>query len=240
MIRRSMVLLAAALIAGCGGDDDGDDDGNGAGTAGLRVVHAFAGAPAIDARLDDEAAFVSGLEFGNVAPAEPGASIEVGAGTRRLRIAAAGGGNPLLDAEVELARDGDYTLVAAGDQATGEVVPIELEGDLAVTAGAARFRFVHAASTLGPVDVYFVPAAANLPDVPLLSDVPFGTAVDLPEVGAGTYRFCVTIADAPNVACAVDVETDAPANQVASVVALDPELVGGDADALLVVERAGS
>ena len=231
----SMLLATTTLLAACGDDDDDDDDGDG--TAFARVVHAVSDAGPVDVRLDDEAAVVTGLEFGGVAPETNATYEEIAAGERRVRVISEGA--TVIDTEVDVDDGETYTLLATGLAAgTGdqEVEALVLEDDISAPgAGNIRVRIVHAAAAVGDVDVYVAGADQEYPATPALSDVEFRSAETLGEVPAGSYRICVVAAGGTTDQCAIDAVTGVvAAGTVATAIAVDDP---AGAAGLLLIDR---
>jgi hypothetical protein len=237
LFRASTIALAAFSLVACS-----DDDPTGPTVptlANVKVIHAVADAPPVDIRIDEAAPAVTGLAFGQTAPASGDGYVEVQNGARRIRVLA--GGSAVIDATPTLAPATDYTIIATGRAAgTPAIAPLVLTDDNSNPgAGNIRVRIVHGAATVPAVDVYVGSAGAALPTTPALTGVPFRGAAYLPPVPAGSYRVCVVLAGAGTAGgCAIDVTTGAiPAGVVATAVALDPAPGAQAPGALLTVDR---
>ncbi len=151
-------LLAALPLAACGDDSNDDDDGVVAGeTLKIRVVHASAGAPAVDVYAEGVATpLISDLAYG-----EASAYLEIDAGTYNLQVRAAGAAADSAPAyetgDLDLAADATITAVAAGQlggaaDAAFRVLPL-IEGFDAAGAGNAIVRIVHAGADAPTVGI---------------------------------------------------------------------------------------
>ena len=192
----SKVLLALPLVVACGDDgtdDDDTDDDLPTETASLRVVHASAGAPAVDIYAEGiDEPLIADLAYG-----EASAYIEVPAGTYNVQVRAAGA--PITDAPVyqtgdlTLAADATVTAIAAGDLASDDEADsfrvLALAEGFGAAGEGARVRVVHAgydAPTVG-IDVgNDDPAAPELDGLARFADsgeagveLPAGSALQL-------------------------------------------------------------
>ncbi|MEZ4367594.1 MAG: DUF4397 domain-containing protein [Kofleriaceae bacterium] len=152
----SLMFLSTAILAvACGDEDDPDPPGE---TARIRVVHASAGAPAVDVYAEGVATpLIADLAYG-----EASAYVEVAAGSYNLQVRAAGA--PATDAPVyetgavALAADATVTAVAAGvlgsTSADEEFRVLALaEAFDPAASGEAQVRVVHASADAPTVGV---------------------------------------------------------------------------------------
>lgn len=225
-------LLALATVAACG-----DDDAVTAPTpapARLKVVHAVGDAPPVDVRVDDGAAAVTGLAFRQSTPAY----LVVPSGERRLRVLPTGTQTAVIDARATIAPEADVTVIATGRVSGGNVAPLVLvDSNTTPAAGQVRVRVVHAAATVGSVDVYVSAPGAALPASPTLAGVPFRAASGYLAVPAGSYQVRVTPAGQRGTV-AIDVTTPAlPAGLVAKAIAVDPLTAGQAPTVIFTLDR---
>jgi hypothetical protein len=103
----------------------------------------------------------------------------------------------VIDADLELAADTDYTVVAVG--LLENIEPLVLiDNNDAPAAGKAHVRFVHASPDAPAVDI----AVANGGPI-LFSNVPFKGVGDYLPVDAGTYDLEARVAGTETVALSV-------------------------------------
>jgi hypothetical protein len=225
-------LLAVLPLAAC---DDDDPVTPPAAAARLKVVHAVADAPPVDVRVDDGAPAVTALAFAQSTPTY----LSVPSGERRLRVNPTGTQTSVIDARATLAPDADVTVVATGRVAGGAAIqPLVLaDTNTAPAAGQVRVRVVHAAATVGNVDVYVSAPGAALPATPTLASVPFRGASNYLAVPAGAYQVRVTPAGQRGTV-AIDVTTPPlPAGLVAKAIAVDGRAAGEGPQVIFTLDR---
>jgi LPXTG-motif cell wall-anchored protein len=152
------------------------------GMARVRVVHASPDAPAVDVWVNGGVAF-SGAPFKGITN-----YAELAPGTYNVQVVPAGATTPVvIEANLDLAADTDYTVVAVNQLANIE--PLVLVDNNAIpAAGKAHVRFVHASPDAPSVDI----AVAGGGPV-LFSDIPFKGVGDYLPVDAGTYDLEVRV-----------------------------------------------
>lgn len=188
----ALAAAAALFLTAC--DDDDDATGPDAGVARVKVVHAIPDAGPVSVQIDDAAPALTNFTFPSVAPAGDGAYLSLPAGQRRVRVLLASGA-PALDATPTLVAGRSYTVFASGRAAgPAAVAPayLVLEDDVsAPPAGQVRVRAVHAAPSVGNVDVHVTVAGGTFgAGTRAFANVPFrgsGSA----NVAAGSYALCV-------------------------------------------------
>jgi hypothetical protein len=158
----------------------------------VRVVHASPDAPAVDVWVDGSVAFSNApfkgiTDYAALAPA-----------TYNVQVTPTGATEPVvIDADLALAANTDYTVVAVGLLA--DIEPLVLvDNNSAPAAGKAHVRFVHASPDAPAVDI----AVANGGPV-LFSNVAFKGVGDYLPVDAGTYDLEVRVAGTETVALEV-------------------------------------
>jgi LPXTG-motif cell wall-anchored protein len=161
------------------------------GQARVRVVHASPDAPAVDVWVNDAKA------ISDVAYKEITAYAPLDAGTYNVKVVPAGATEPVvIEADLDLAADTDYTVVAVN--VLESIEPLVLvDNNTTPAAGKAHVRFVHASPDAPSVDV----AVAGGPV--LFSDVAFKGVGDYLPVDAGTYDLEVRLAGTDTVALSV-------------------------------------
>jgi LPXTG-motif cell wall-anchored protein len=158
----------------------------------VRVVHASPDAPAVDVWVNGAVAF-SNAPFQGItdyAKLEPG--------SYNVQVTPTGATEPIvIDANLDLATQTDYTVVAVGQLANIEPLVL-IDNNGAPAAGKAHVRFVHASPDAPAVDI----AVANGGPV-LFSNIPFKGVGDYLPVDAGSYDLEARIAGSDTVALSV-------------------------------------
>ncbi|MFZ5918919.1 MAG: DUF4397 domain-containing protein [Chloroflexota bacterium] len=162
-----------------------------AGEPRVRVVHASPDAPAVDVWVEGSIAFSNApfkgiTDYASLAP-----------GTFNVKVVPTGATEPVvIDADLTLAANTDYTVVAVGKLA--DIEPLVLvDNNSAPAAGKAHVRFVHASPDAPAVDI----AVAGGPV--LFANVPFKGVGDYLPVDAGTYDLEARLAGTSTVALSV-------------------------------------
>ena len=177
----AVLLLGAALIAGCGSNGGG-------GSAQVRVVNATVGVPSIDVFSDDVALFTG------VAANGASAYASVGGGSHTVKITPTGSLTALNSSSASVSGDTTYTLVAWGRAASVGTFYLT-ESEVAPAAGNAKLRLLNTATDAGSLDLYLTDAGTALIDAtPLAAGIAGGRVSVYNEIGAGTYRLRVTAA----------------------------------------------
>jgi hypothetical protein len=162
----------------------------------VRVIHASPDAPRVDIRVNGQPALDS-IPFG----ASTG-YVTIPDGTQRFGIYVAGTETRVAELEATIAPNGRYTVAAIGfaaaDKTPGFRVIVLPDNREEPGEGMAYIRFVHAAPSAPPVDIYV--GASPFETVrnrePLLPNFPFGIATGYLAVPAGTYYARLTPAGA--------------------------------------------
>jgi hypothetical protein len=162
-----------------------------AGEPRVRVVHASPDAPAVDVWVNDEIAFSNApfkgiTDYASLAP-----------GAYNVKVVPTGATEPVvIDADLDLAADTDYTVVAVGQLA--DIEPLVLvDNNSAPAAGKAHVRFVHASPDAPAVDI----AVTGGPI--LFANVPFKGVGDYLPVDAGAYDLEARLAGTDTVALSI-------------------------------------
>lgn len=143
-----LVIFFLGLALGCGG-------GSSAGTASLRFVQGSPDAPAVN-YLVDGTTESSNLLYGN---ASSYASVK--SGSRHVQILPVNSTKPLLDQSVSLADSSNETLILTGPVA--QLKPLVLDdGKTTGTTSSDNVRLVNISNSMGPADVYIIPAGTSL------------------------------------------------------------------------------
>lgn len=158
----------------------------------VRVVHASPDAPAVDVWVNDSITAFSNAPFKGIAD-----YAQLDAGTYNVKVVPTGATEPVvIEANLDLAVDTDYTVVAVGQLA--DIEPLVLvDNNSMPAAGKAHVRFVHASPDAPAVDI-------AVKDGPVLfSNVPFKGVGDYLPVDAGTYDLEARLAGTDTVALSV-------------------------------------
>lgn len=158
----------------------------------VRVVHASPDAPAVDVWVNGSVAFSNAPFMGitDYAALEPD--------TYNVQVSPTGATEPIvIDADLDLATQTDYTVVAVGMLENIEPLVL-IDNNSAPAEGKAHVRFVHASPDAPAVDI----AVANGGPV-LFSNVSFKGTGDYLPVDAGTYDLEARLAGTDTVALSV-------------------------------------
>jgi hypothetical protein len=210
----AVVLGCLALSVGCAEDDANDDatggsasvggssgtggaaasggtGGSSAATARVRVLHLSPDAPGVDVFVNGGAEpAVENLEF-----PEGTAYLTVPAGTTTFDVAPAGGSadDAVLTIDgLALEAGASYTAVAFDELDSIAALPLVDDGS-ALETGKIRVRAVHAAPSVGEVDLWNVPDSGT--PAPLWTNVDFGVAGAPLDLPAGAYTVGVDVDD---------------------------------------------
>lgn len=223
-------LLGLALVAVLGLAACGDDDGPTETTTGrVRAVHLSPDAPAVDVLLDGTEV-LSGVTY--LISSE---YLDVPTGDRTFRVEPTGSNTAVIEATVPVGENVDYTLLAVND--VENIEPLYLTDDnTAPAVGQARIRVLHGAPSVGAVDVYVTAPGAPL-GTPTLTNVPFKGASGYLPVPAGRYQVRVTPTGVPGTV-AINQEITAPANVVATAIAVERQGGGAPFSIAVLVDAA--
>jgi LPXTG-motif cell wall-anchored protein len=179
----AVLVLSLALVTSALAQD---------GMARVRVVHASPDAPAVDVWVDGSVAF-SNAPFQGITD-----YAELSPATYNVQVTPTGATEPVvIDADLALAANTDYTVVAVGQLANIEPLVL-VDNNSAPAAGKAHVRFVHASPDAPAVDI----AVANGGPV-LFSNIEFKGVGDYLPVDAGTYDLEARLAGTSDVALSV-------------------------------------
>ena len=146
----------------------------------LRVLHLSPNAPSVDAFVDGARPMGwQQLSFTQATPYAP-----VGAGTHRLDVGASASAPVLTAPGLQLAGGRKYTAVAIGNASSLTALFFD-DGASELAAGNIRLRAIHAAPSVGTVDLFTL--GSNGAPAPLLADVPYGQVSSPLDVPAGAY-----------------------------------------------------
>jgi len=191
--RLPVLWLSAAAMAACGSDDAVAPVQPVAQSAQVKIIHAIAGANGVDIGVGDLRPF-TGVNFTAVAPAAAGVYTPLPAATP-LRLRVFLGATTVIDSTTTLTASQNFTVIASGlPGGTGATAPrfILLQDNVtAPAAGLIRLRAVHAAASVGNVDIHAAGVGATFSATTrVFAAVPFRGAGTV-EVPAGNYQLCV-------------------------------------------------
>jgi Domain of unknown function (DUF4397) len=197
-------------------------------SAKVKIIHAIAGANGVDIGVADGRPLTA-VNFTTVAPAVAGTYLALPAGAP-LRLRVFLGTATVIDSTPTLTPDANYTVIASGAAGgTGATAPkfiLLRDSVLAPASGNIRLRAVHAAATVGNVDVHAAAATGTFSAATrVFANVPFRGAGSV-DVPAGNYQLCVigagTTPTATGTNCAILTTTGAvAAGTVATAFARD-------------------
>jgi hypothetical protein len=135
--------------------------------------------------------------------------------------------NPYVDAGISIPSGDDSTMFSSGPFASIGLT-VFTDDNTAPTAGNAKLRILNVAPTVGPIDVYVVPAGSGIaggnPQVPNLA---YATASLYLSEAAGSYDVVVTVNGTQNVIASLTGTYTLTSGQIRSVVILDSPVGGG-------------
>lgn len=206
---RLITSVALCLLTACSVgsiDRTPSDEPTSASTADVRVMHLAAGVPAIDLFVGtDDTPAVRDLAY-----RDPAATIE--APTGRVSIDVVTSGQRLRSIDLNLEKDATYTAVVLPDR------NLVLEGDETNVAEDATFlRIVHAASSVGRIDVWDLDENALI-----VEGLSFAEASDATRVELRSRRFGIDV-DADQTPDLVYDLGDLPSRTVVDVFAVEEE-----------------
>lgn len=144
-----LVVVSLGFAFACGGG------GSSAATANLRFVQGSPDAPPVD-YVVDKTTQSSNLLYGN---ASTYASVK--SGTRDVHIVPVNSTKPLLAQTVSLADSANETLILTGPVA--QLKPLVLDDSTTSgTTSSNNVRVVNISITMGPADIYIIPAGGSL------------------------------------------------------------------------------
>jgi hypothetical protein len=140
------IFLAILFAVGCGGGSSSD-------TGQLRFVQASPSAPHVDLLIDGKSQS-SNLDYGNTT-----GYLTVKTGSRHLQAVPVNSASPVLDLSVSVASNGHTTVLLTGSSAKSVVLT---DGGTTSSTGNGYVRVLNASVSMGPADVYIVPAGTGI------------------------------------------------------------------------------
>jgi len=113
----------------------------------------------------------------------------VSSGSRHLQVEAAGTSNIFSDQTISLGSGSSSSVLSTNSGST-----VLTDTNSTPSSGNISIRVINAASTLGTVDIYIVPAGSNIVTLsPSFSGVTFPSATNYTTLTAGSYQVIFTL-----------------------------------------------
>jgi hypothetical protein len=179
----SAVVLCTSFVA-C---DKDDDDENVVANAKVMVVHASPNGPAVDVRINNNAA------LSNVAYPNNSAYTDVPAGSTNIKVSPTGTTTNVIDANVTLEGNKVYSVFAIDSVA--KVKAAVVADDLTTPAtGKAHVRFFHFSPNAPAVDIVVTGGPVLFANRSFNDQVTNTSAAGFTPVNVGTYNLAVRLA----------------------------------------------
>jgi Domain of unknown function (DUF4397) len=217
--RLFVLCLGIAFIIGCGGSSS-------SGTANLRIFQASPDAPHVNILIDG-ASTASNIVYGNNT-----GYLSLKSGSRHVQAVPVNSSTPIFDQSISLTSSSNQTLLLTG--AAASIKPVTLtDGGTTTTTGDGYVRVLNASSTMGPADVYIVPAGSSIAGVqPTSAALAFGKDTGYKLIAAGSFQVFLTAPGTTNAYVSTG-PIDLTSGQNQTILALDG-VSGGFTYALLV------
>jgi hypothetical protein len=217
---RLFVLCSGiALFIGCGGSSSSSN-------ANLRIFQASPDAPHVNILIDG-ASTVPNIVYGNNT-----GYLSVKSGSRHIQAVPVAGSAPIFDQSISLNASSNQTLLLTGAAASIKSVTLT-DGGTTTTTGDGYVRVLNASGSMGPADVYVVPAGSSIAGVqPTSAALAFDKDTGYKLIAAGSFQVFLTAPGTTNAYVSTG-PIDLTSGQNQTVVALDG-VSGGFAYALLV------
>ena len=161
---RFLLLLALAVTSGCGGGSTSMSNSS----AQLRSIVTSGDNSGFDVQVDGHTVFPQG----GMVTYKPAA-----VGSHTLQVAAPGTDTALTSLAANFAANSSHTVVTSGNTEGQSLTEFLVTEDTsAPPSGQIKFRFVHGAHAVGPIDIYVADAGNALPGTPTFANVPFKAA----------------------------------------------------------------
>ncbi|HEX8938803.1 MAG TPA: DUF4397 domain-containing protein [Candidatus Limnocylindrales bacterium] len=176
-----------------------------AGQAWIRVLHASPDAPAVDVYVDGTKA-ITGLAFGQIAPAAAPGYVPVPAGAHAIKVCATGSTTVCpIDVPALTVADGKKYTIAATDALSRIAAQVIEDAPAAGVGGKAQLRVVHFSADTPAVDVYVNGTSR------IVTGLAYPKATGYLQVDGATYSVKVCASGSTTV-CPIDVAALAVAN----------------------------
>jgi hypothetical protein len=177
--------------------------------------------------LIDGASTASNIVYGNNT-----GYLSLKSGSRHVQAVPVNSPTPIFDQSISLTSSSNQTLLLTG--AAASIKPVTLtDGGTTTTIGDGYVRVLNASSTMGPADVYIVPAGSSIAGVqPTSAALAFDKDTGYKLIAAGSFQVFLTAPGSTNAYVSTG-PINLTSGQNQTVVALDG-VSGGFTYALLV------
>jgi hypothetical protein len=160
--------------------------------ASVRFLQASPNAPQVNVLIDGKVV-AGGLNYGN---ASAYSSMQPRA--HHVQVIPTAGGAAILDQNISFAAAANLTILLTGPAASIQTVTLT-DGGTTSVSGSGYVRVVNASSTMGPADVYIVPAGSGIGGVtPVSAGLGFDKDTGYHVIVAGNYQVFMTTPGFPN------------------------------------------
>ena len=188
----SFLFLLALVTVSCGsGSSSSSQSGP---TAQIRIMQASSDSGNVDVQVNGKT-IASNLGWRQTFPTKTTTYASMQAGNIHYQEFVAGtNSSALVDTQLNISPNTYYTIVTAGEQSTGSLGTILLTDDhVAPASGQLRLRFVNAASTVGPMDLYFASANSGFPSTPSVPALGFKSATTYFSFSGTSVQLCANL-----------------------------------------------
>jgi trimeric autotransporter adhesin len=216
--RLFVLCLGIACLIGCGSSSSG--------TANLRIFQASPDAPHVNILIDG-ASTAPNIVYGNNT-----GYLSLKSGSHHVQAVPVNASTPIFDQSISVASSSNQTLLLTG--AAASIKPVTLtDGGTTTTTGDGHVRVLNASSTMGPADVYIVPAGSSIAGVqPTSAALALDKDTGYKLIAAGSFQVFLTAPGTTNAYVSTG-PINLTSGQNQTVVALDG-VSGGFTYALLV------
>ncbi len=166
--------------------------GSGSTDAQVRILLASPDAPQINLLVDGNSV-ATNLNYGNSIPYQT-----LKPGMHHVQAVPVSGGAAIFDQSISFASSAIETLLLSGPSAGIQLVTLT-DGGTTSVIGSGYVRVVNDSATMGPADVYIVPAGSGVGGVtPVKSGLAFNQNTGYNPVVAGNYQVFMTTPGTPN------------------------------------------
>ena len=189
VLRLSVLLLIASIVAGCGSSSNDSSSAN------VRFVNALVDGGAINVVVgSDNTSVVSGLQFEGIT-----GYLEVDSGTQEFKVSVSGGTSTVIDQNLNLEGDQYYTYIVYGT-ASAPLATTLSDNVTAPNSGIFYLRVTNAAFGTTALDLYVTAPGASLANaVPNVSNIPLSGTSGFASLTPGTLQIRLTLSNSKQV-----------------------------------------
>jgi hypothetical protein len=155
----------------------------------VRLVNASPDSNGLELILDSSStAAATGVTFGTASK-----YVNLSSGAHAVQVKDPNAGSAPPSQNLNFASATDTTILASSPYALLNVVQLK-DDNTAPTTGDVKIRVINTALSIGPVDVYILPAGTFTGSNPTYPNVAYQAATGYTEVAAGTYEVYITYA----------------------------------------------